>query len=205
MPNGSGTGPYRGVDINILPEWMRRPRLELTAPAAGSLGPTYWLLAILAGLLLVPFYQFAGRAQADLEQKQVAQRVIDAEIQRRKSLPGELDSLRATLTQTLQLSSALELDYQNLVVGQVYWAEILDSIKRASPAGVEITDIAQKGSQVFIEISIHPLLANNPQRNQTIAEIIEAQNGSLSITTSPIGIENGKFHGAITAITPRGT
>lgn len=150
MPRDSIRRRTRGVDLNILPEAMRRPKMELTAPSLAGSGLTFWLTALLAALLLVYFYQFLGRTQVELDQKRVAQRVVDAEIARRRALPAEAEKLRTTLSQTQQLSIALDEDFQMLVMGQIFWAQVLENIQAATPPGVEVSGVVQKGNQVVI-------------------------------------------------------
>lgn len=150
MPTETSRKRSQGVDINILPPAMRRPRLEITAPALDRTDRAFWLMAILAALLLVYFYQILAQTQTEVVSQQVSMRILDAELQRRKTLPAELERLQATLTQTLQLSRALDEDYQVLVLGQIFWAEVLENVRGATPPGVEITDILNKGNQVVI-------------------------------------------------------
>ena len=150
MPKESARRRVRGVDLNILPEQLRRPKLELTAPSLAGAGLTYWLMALLAALLLVYLYQFLGRTQVEMDQKRLAQRVVDAEIARRKALPAEAEKLRTALTQTQQLSFALDEDYQMLVIGQIFWAQVLENIQAATPPGVEVNGVVQRGNQVVV-------------------------------------------------------
>jgi Tfp pilus assembly protein PilN len=150
MPKESARRRVRGVDLNILPEGMRRPKMELSAPSLAGAGLTFWLMALLAALLLVYFFQVLGRTQLELEQKQVAQRVVDAEIARRRALPAEVEKARTAISQTQQLSLALDDDYQKLVMGQIFWAQVLENVQAATPPGVDVTGVVQKGNQVVV-------------------------------------------------------
>ena len=150
MPQDNAKRRPSGVDLNILPASLRRPQLELTMPSLAGLSVTFWLLVILAALILVYFFQFQAKAQGELAQKQAVQRTLDAEVQRRKALPAEVDKLQAALTQTVQLSWGLEDDYQTLVAGKAFWAGVLESILGSRPPGIELTNIAQRGNQVLL-------------------------------------------------------
>jgi Tfp pilus assembly protein PilN len=138
------------VDLNILPENMRQAGMEVTAPSLAALDVTFWLLVVLAFLLLIPLYQVWVQAQADLGQGQAALRLMDAEVQRRKVLPAEAEKLRATLTQTVQLSWGLEVDYQSLVLGKAVWADNLEAVRTAIPQAIELASLTQKGSQISL-------------------------------------------------------
>jgi Tfp pilus assembly protein PilN len=150
VPKGKGKGRSQGVDLNILPENMRQAGMEVTAPSLAALDVTFWLLVVLAFLLLIPLYQVWVQAQADLGQGQAALRLMDAEVQRRKVLPAEAEKLRATLTQTVQLSWGLEVDYQSLVLGKAVWADNLEAVRTAIPQAIELASLTQKGSQISL-------------------------------------------------------
>lgn len=150
MANRAGRRRSQGVDLNVMPEHMRQASLEVTAPTLASLGATYWLLVVLAVLLLIPLYQVQARAESESAQGQAALRLMDAELQRRKALPAEADKLRATIAQTADLSWGLEVDYQTLVLGKALWADNVEAVRTAIPQAIELASLTQKGNQVSL-------------------------------------------------------
>ncbi len=67
---------------------------------------------------------------------------------------------------------------------QVLWMIVRQAIEQPGTFDISI-QYGHQGSRVYIQIAIMPTLTYDPQRSQTINEIIEAQNGTLLVTATP--------------------
>lgn len=117
-----------------------------------------------------------------------------------ESAPGVISNVNLVISSVLALTEKIpagkeiHVHYQPLpeqikaslhpsALRQVLWMIIRQAIEQ--PGAFDITiSYGQTGARAFIEVSMTPLMAYNPLRNQSITEILEAQNGTLAISVA---------------------
>jgi Tfp pilus assembly protein PilN len=132
------------IDVNILPEQYRPPRLSRRAIIL-------LLVAAALAILILPLYFISGRIGSDIARLEGELQSAQDALASISTPQPEVQELMSTLAQIQQPVGELEAAYPSIVAGRTDWPAVLAAIGNYNPAELTLSSLTQADSRITLE------------------------------------------------------
>lgn len=131
------------LDLNLLPEQYRRRKLSFRI-----IRP--WLLMLAFAFLLAPTTKILVDANAEVAHLEYELNRAQDALEQFSDVSAEREALVTRLEEALTQAERIEEAYQSVAIQHIDWSEVLNSVVRAVPSGVELTDVTQYADEFVL-------------------------------------------------------